>query len=45
MDTGGELLSEEEVLDEIRNLCQDEAVSLKTKVAVLTVAEKVSCGT
>lgn len=41
LEEGGELLAEEEVLEEIRSLCEDVSVLLKTRVEVLTVAEKV----
>ncbi|KAK7075570.1 hypothetical protein SK128_017560 [Halocaridina rubra] len=37
---GGDLLSEEEVLDELRTLCEDANVSLQLRVDVLTVAGK-----
>ncbi|KAG7161625.1 Neuroblastoma-amplified sequence-like 2, partial [Homarus americanus] len=40
LEDGGELLAEEEVLEEIRSLCEDSSVLLNTKVKVLTVAEK-----
>lgn len=40
LENGGDLLSEEEVLDELRNLCQEESVPLKTKVDILTISEK-----
>ncbi|XP_071535636.1 NBAS subunit of NRZ tethering complex-like [Panulirus ornatus] len=40
LEEGGELLAEEEVLEEIRSLCEDTSVLLKTRVEVLTVAEK-----
>lgn len=40
LEEGGELLSEEEVLMEVRELCEDEGVPLAARVEVLTVAEK-----
>lgn len=43
LEEGGELLSEEEVLMEVRELCGDESVPLAARVEVLTVAEKVRC--
>ena len=42
LEEGGELLAEEEVLAEVRELCEDEEVPLEGRVEVLTVAEKVS---
>lgn len=44
LEEGGELLSEEEVLMEVRELCGDEDVPLAVRVEVLTVAEKVRHG-
>ncbi|XP_069188396.1 NBAS subunit of NRZ tethering complex-like isoform X2 [Procambarus clarkii] len=40
LEEGRDLLTEEEVLDEIRSLCNDPSVLLTTKVDVLTITEK-----
>lgn len=39
LDDGGCMLSEDEVIDEVRSLCQDESIELSTRVAVLSAAE------
>ncbi|CAL4164619.1 unnamed protein product [Meganyctiphanes norvegica] len=39
LEDGGDMLSEEEVIDEVRSLCQDESIELSTRVAVLSAAE------
>ncbi|KAK4329181.1 hypothetical protein Pmani_000411 [Petrolisthes manimaculis] len=40
LDDGGEVLGEEEVLSVLRELCEDSAVEVNTKLQVLAVAQK-----